>query len=91
MLAGLAAGKANTSRTLFCIGSMNKMLTGVAVAQLVGRGRLSFDDTVGKFLDGFPPETASAVRVHHLLTHTSGLGDIFDGEGSPRTTTPSMP
>lgn len=46
MLAGLAAGKANTPRTLFCIGSMNKMLTGVAVAQLVGRGRLSFDDTV---------------------------------------------
>ncbi|WP_230203200.1 serine hydrolase domain-containing protein [Parafrankia discariae] len=80
-MADRAAGAANTPRTLFCIGSLNKMFTGVAVAQLAGRRLLSFDDPVGKFLDGFPPETASAVRLRHLLTHTSGLGDIFDDEG----------
>jgi CubicO group peptidase (beta-lactamase class C family) len=81
-------GVANTARTKFCIASMGKMFTAVAVAQLVGRGKASFTDTIGKYVSGFPPETADKVTVHHLLTHTSGLGDALrrgPGTEPPRT------
>jgi CubicO group peptidase (beta-lactamase class C family) len=40
----------NTLNTLFRIGSMNKMFTAVATLQLVERGKLSLDDTIGKIL-----------------------------------------
>lgn len=68
----------NTLETRFRIGSMNKMFTAVATLQLVERGRLSLDDTVGKVLPDYPnTNVASKVKVRHLLSHTGGTGDIF--------------
>jgi CubicO group peptidase (beta-lactamase class C family) len=65
-------------QTRFNLGSMNKMFTAVAVAQLAERGKLSFDDTVARHLPDYPnKEVAAKVTIHHLLTHTSGLGDYF--------------
>jgi CubicO group peptidase (beta-lactamase class C family) len=72
-----AGGDPITRSTPFCIGSMGKMFTAVAVGQLVEHGALAFDDTLGRYLDGFPPEVADTVTLHQLLTHTSGMGDIF--------------
>ncbi len=61
------------------LGSMNKMFTSVCIAQLVAAGKLSYTDTLGKILPNYPNEAAAAkVTVHHLLTHTSGLGDYFN-------------
>jgi len=58
----------------FNIASLEKMITAVAVAQLVEYGKLSFGDTVGKILSGFPVrDVARKVTVRHLLTHTSGI------------------
>ncbi|MDQ3802440.1 MAG: serine hydrolase [Acidobacteriota bacterium] len=72
-------GVANRPDTKFNLGSMNKMFTGVAVAQLVEAGKLSFQDTVAKLLPEYPNrQAAEKITVHHLLTHTSGLGDFFD-------------
>ena len=69
----------NTLETKFNLGSANKMFTGVAIAQLVERGELSFDDPVGKFLPDYPNETVkNDVTIHHLLTHTAGLGSFID-------------
>lgn len=68
-------GIANTAQTKFPIASMSKMFTGVAIAQLVEHGKLSFDDTIGNYVAGFPPQIAGKVTIHHLLTHTSGMGD----------------
>jgi CubicO group peptidase (beta-lactamase class C family) len=69
----------NLVETKFNLGSMNKMFTAVAIAQLVEQGRLRWDSPVGDFLPGFPtPEAASSIRIHHLLTHTSGLGSYFN-------------
>ncbi len=68
-------GIANTAQTKFDIASMGKMFTGVAIAQLVERGKLSFDDKIGNYVSGFPPEVAGKVTIHHLLTHTSGMDD----------------
>lgn len=74
------AGEPNTPQTAFCIGSMNKMLTSVVIAQLVETGALTYEDTIGRHLTGFGPDVANTVTVHHLLTHTSGLGDIHREE-----------
>jgi CubicO group peptidase (beta-lactamase class C family) len=72
----------NTVDTKFNLGSMNKMFTSVAVMQLVEAGKLSLDDTLGKFMSAgsMRADVLSKVRVKHLLTHTSGLGSYF----SPR-------
>ncbi len=69
---------ANRIDTKFNLGSMNKMFTAVAIAQLVERGKLSFDDSLSKFLPEFPnKEDAEKIKIKHLLTHTAGLGGYF--------------
>ena len=72
----------NTVDTKFNLGSMNKMFTAVAIAQLVAQGKLSFEDSLGRFLPAgtLRPEVLSKVRVKHLLSHTSGLGSYFTDE-----------
>ncbi|HKP16506.1 MAG TPA: serine hydrolase domain-containing protein, partial [Gemmatimonadaceae bacterium] len=72
-------GVKNTLDTKFNLGSMNKMFTAVSVMQLVEAGKLSLDDTLGKFLPAgaMKPEVLAKVRVKHLLSHTSGLGSYF--------------
>jgi CubicO group peptidase (beta-lactamase class C family) len=67
--------------TKFNLGSMNKMFTAVAIAQLAEQGRLAFGDKVGKHLPAYPnEEVAQKVTIHHLLTHTSGLGSYWGEE-----------
>jgi len=75
-------GARNTLDTKFNLGSMNKMFTAVSVMQLVEAGKLSLDDTLGKFLPAgaMKPDVLSKVRVKHLLSHTSGLGSYFTPE-----------
>ena len=70
----------NAVDTKFNLGSMNKMFTAVAVAQLAERGKLSFDDPISKYVDEswLPKEVTDKVTVAHLLTHTSGLGSYFN-------------
>jgi CubicO group peptidase (beta-lactamase class C family) len=72
----------NRIDTKFNIGSMNKMFTSVAVARLVEQGLLSYDDPVSDHLDEtwLPRDISERVTVHHLLTHTSGLGSFFNDE-----------
>ena len=69
----------NKLDTKFNLGSMNKMFTAVAIAQLVERGKLSFSDPISKFLstDWLPREISDKVTIEHLITHTSGLGSYF--------------
>jgi len=68
----------NRIDTKFNLGSMNKMFTAVAVAQLVERGKLSFDDSLSKFLPDFPDAaSAQKIKIKHLLSHTAGLGGYF--------------
>jgi CubicO group peptidase (beta-lactamase class C family) len=84
-VASKAAGIANKAtnapidlNTKFNLGSMNKMFTAVAIAQLAQAGKLSFTDNVGKHLTDYPnKEVADKVTIHQLLTHTSGMGMYF--------------
>lgn len=70
----------NNAETKFNLGSANKMFTAVAVAQLVEQGRLSFADTIDRYVDEtwLPASVTSGITVHHLLSHTSGLGSYFN-------------
>ena len=80
-LADKANNIPNKLDTKFNLGSMNKMFTSVAVAQLVQAGKLSYDTTLAKALPEYPnKETAAKITIHQLLTHTSGLGDFFKPE-----------
>lgn len=69
---------ANKIDTKLNLGSMNKMFTTVSIAQLVEKGKLSFDDPLSKFIPDFPDaESAKKIKIKHLLTHTAGLGGYF--------------
>jgi len=71
----------NRLDTKYNLGSMNKMFTAVAVAQLEQQGRLKFTDTVGRHIPDYPnADVKKKVTIHHLLTHTGGMGDIFGPE-----------
>jgi CubicO group peptidase (beta-lactamase class C family) len=71
----------NRIDTKFNLGSMNKMFTSVAIAQLVERGKISFDDPLSKFLPEFPSkEAAEKIKIKHLLCHTAGLGSYFNSK-----------
>ncbi|MFN2400089.1 MAG: serine hydrolase domain-containing protein [Gemmatimonadaceae bacterium] len=68
----------NAIDTRFEMASVSKMFTGVAIAQLVQRGILSYQDTIAKLLPDYPNRSVAArLTVHHLLTHTSGLPEYL--------------
>jgi CubicO group peptidase (beta-lactamase class C family) len=63
--------------TKFFVASQGKTFTAVAIWQLIDQGRVSLDDTVGKFLPDYPNrDIASKVTVRMLLMHTGGTGDM---------------
>ena len=64
-----------TTDTIFGIASITKSITGIAVAQLVEKGLLSFADPVVKYLPDFrlPGGGGEDVTIHHFLTHTSSM------------------
>ncbi len=71
----------NTVDTQFCLGSMNKMFTAVAILQLVQQGKLSLDGTISDYWPDYPNhDLATHVRIRHLLSHMGGTGDIFTPE-----------
>lgn len=74
----------NTPDTIYRIGSVSKQFTAAAVLALATDGKLSLDDSVAKWFPDYPRENLSRdgvdATVHHLLTHTSGIGD---GEATP--------
>jgi D-alanyl-D-alanine carboxypeptidase len=67
-----------TSKTKFRLGSANKMFTALAILQLVEKGRVALDATVGQYVPDYPNrEVATKVTIRQLLTHTGGTGEIF--------------
>jgi CubicO group peptidase (beta-lactamase class C family) len=67
----------NRKDTKFNLGSINKVFTQVAVAQLASQGKLALSDTVRKHLPDYPSPAADRITIQQLLTMSSGLGDIF--------------
>jgi CubicO group peptidase (beta-lactamase class C family) len=69
---------ANTTTTLFDIGSMNKTFTSIVIKQLIDEGQLTYDSKLTAFIPGFTAPDADQITVEHLLNHESGFGDYHD-------------
>ncbi|MFX0115978.1 MAG: serine hydrolase domain-containing protein [Candidatus Hodarchaeota archaeon] len=66
----------NTHQTKFNLGSMNKIFTAAAILQLYEQEKLKLSDCVQEYLPSFP--NGDRITIHHLLTHTSGLGSFWN-------------
>jgi D-alanyl-D-alanine carboxypeptidase len=70
------ANRANTVDTRFHVGSVTKQFTAAAIMLLVEKGVLKLDGSINGYLPRrFTSAKWSAVTVHHLLSHTSGIAD----------------
>jgi len=69
------------SEMRYSIGSISKQFTATSVLLLQEEGRLSLDDTVGKYI---PKLTrANEVTIRQLLSHTSGYQDYWPQDYVP--------
>lgn len=78
--AGLAdreAGAPMQRNTIFRLASVTKPIVATAVLRLVDLGLIGLNDKVTRYLPWFTPANPDGspadIRIHHLLTHTSGL------------------
>jgi CubicO group peptidase (beta-lactamase class C family) len=76
----ISSGLAATPRTLFGIGSVTKSFTALGIMQLAEEGKLRLDDPVAKHAPLRLKPFGEEVRVHHLLTHSSGIPALGYGE-----------
>lgn len=71
-----------TPDTIFRIGSISKTHTAFGIMQLWEQGKLDLDDPVNDHLKAYKvlhkDPNAPPVTIRHMLTHTSGIGEIRD-------------
>jgi D-alanyl-D-alanine carboxypeptidase len=82
--ADMELGVRNTPDTRFRVASLRKQFTAMAVMMLAEDGKLRISDPISRWLDSIPPEW-SAITVHDLLRHTSGISDYEEWFGGWRT------
>ncbi len=72
--------------TKFNLGSINKIFTKTAIAQLAAAGKFSLTDTIRKHLPRYGVPYAGRVTIQQLLDFSSGMGDIFGAkfEATPK-------
>ena len=73
-MADLEAGIPLTADSVFDIASVAKQFTGMAIAMLIEEGSVSLDESITHYLDNLPA-FCEAIKVRHLLDHSSGLRD----------------
>lgn len=72
-------GEAPAPQTPFCIGSLSKSFTALAVMQLVEAGKVELDAPVQRYLPWFrvaDPQASAQITVRHLLNQTSGMSAL---------------
>lgn len=68
---GAKGNLAASKQSKFIVASVSKAFVKVAILKLSEQGKLSLNDTVGKYIKGFP--NGSKITVEQLLFHKSGL------------------
>ncbi|RAV21567.1 serine hydrolase [Paenibacillus contaminans] len=65
----------DASGSAFRIASISKVFTAAAVMQLVDQGKISLQDNIEKYLDGYKVTNPfdAPVTIENLLTHTTGF------------------
>ncbi|CAA9268237.1 MAG: Beta-lactamase class C-like and penicillin binding proteins (PBPs) superfamily [uncultured Acidimicrobiales bacterium] len=67
----------NTVETRFHIASLTKMFIAMAALALVEDGRIALDRRPAEYLPSLSA-LDERITLHHLLSHTSGLSDVYD-------------
>jgi CubicO group peptidase (beta-lactamase class C family) len=65
----------NQTDTKFQIASITKQFTALLIMQLVAENKLDLHKPITTYLPNYPKENGNQITIHHLLTHSSGLGD----------------
>lgn len=68
-----------TPETIFGTASVTKSLTALAIMKLEETGKLNIDDPVKTYLPSFNiqgVEPIEDIKIHHLLTHSTGLAPM---------------
>ncbi len=68
----------NELYTKFATASAGKVFVAVGILQLIERGKLKLEDTIGNLLDFDLKAIDGEITVKQLLCHTSGIPDYFD-------------
>ena len=85
-----SSGNMNIDQPYF-IASTTKLFTTAIILKLRGEGKLSLDDKISKYIDKSilsglhiykGKEYSQDLTIKHLLSHTSGLPDYFQGKGA---------
>ena len=74
-LVTLPNGTKTDSNISFNIASNSKQFTSVAVLQLVAKGKISLNESVGTYFPEYKDPLWQKVKVKHLLSHSSGIPD----------------
>jgi len=68
------------SNSIFDMASIAKQFTGFAVAKLITEQKISLEDPVINYIPELKGlgEIGEAIKIKHLVSHTSGLRDVVD-------------
>jgi len=75
--ASIQLGVPNKIETKYHIASVTKMFIAAAALKLYGKGQINLDYHPSTYLSGLD-DLHRKITLHHLLSHTSGLFDIYD-------------
>ncbi len=68
------SGKQNTIHTRFCIASITKQFTGVAIMLMIQEGKFSLDDEINALLpERYQTSKWEGITVRHLLSMSAGI------------------
>lgn len=69
----------------FCIASISKQFTAVAILQLAEQGKLSLEDNMTKYFPEYKADFYEKIQIKHLLSHSSGIPDARDRSDKQRS------
>jgi len=72
-------GESVTENTVFQLASATKIFTGTLALMFVEQGKITLEDSLGKYLVDLP-NSWKALQLKSLLSHTSGLPRILNPE-----------
>jgi CubicO group peptidase (beta-lactamase class C family) len=68
----------NAPDTKFATASAGKVFVAAGILQLIERGKICLNDTIGNLLDFDLKNIDKNITIRQLLNHTSGIPDYFD-------------
>lgn len=68
----------NEVHTKFATASAGKVFVAVGILQLIEKGLLKLEDSIGDIIDFNWKQIDTSITIEELLTHTSGVPDYFD-------------